>query len=323
MDCHNRPAHEFISPQESINVAIANGKIDQTLPFIKRETVEALLPPYLQTEEANARIGERLSRFYREEHPELWKSRRAAIYQAIDTTREIYAVNVFPYMNVDWTTYPDNIGHLVSAGCFRCHDNQHVNQSGGTLDSSCELCHTFLNATEDGQEESLRTGEFRHEMSLDGVHTAVRCDQCHSGGASPQSDSCEGCHGLQQGLISATLPALESFAIEPDFMADIVACDDCHSTTEAHSRDVALASCSDCHDDDGTYEAMAVDNVETLADLRRQVLEQIDQSTDANWAERSRKLLTLLDEAGAHHNAEGSRQILEGLLEGQQPEQDS
>jgi len=315
MDCHNRPAHEFRSPQESVDLAISNGRIDPTLPYVKREAVATLLPPHLATEEAHARIGESLSRFYRDNYPDLWESRRASIYQAIDTTREIYSGNVFSEMRVNWTTYPDNIGHLNSAGCFRCHDNRHVNQNGEKISDSCESCHTFLISSRDGEEESFRTGDFEHLMPLEGPHSTVRCDQCHSGGASPQNDSCEGCHEVQQGLISATLAELELFEIEPDFMADMVACDDCHSTSEPHSRELALASCADCHDDDGSYEAFFLDNVETLTELRRQVLERIEQAPDGDWAQRARGLVALLEDAGPHHNAEGSRKVLEDLLE--------
>jgi hypothetical protein len=314
MDCHNRPAHEFLSPQESIDLAISNGRIDRTLPYIKRETVATLLPPYLPDEEAQARIGESISRFYQDNHPDLWESRRASIYQAIDTTREIYSGNVFSDMNVDWTSYPDNIGHMYSAGCFRCHDNRHVNQKGESISTACDDCHTFLISEGDGEEVSYRTGEFDHTMPLQGPHQAVRCHQCHSGGASPGNENCEGCHEQEQGLIYATLAGLESFEIEPDFMADMVACDDCHSTSEPHSRELALASCSNCHDEDGSYEAMFMDNVETLTELRRQVLERIEQAPKKDWAERARGLVALLDDAGSHHNAEGSRKVLEDLL---------
>jgi hypothetical protein len=316
MDCHNRPAHEFLSPQESIDLAISNGRIDPGLPFIKREAVATLLPPYLPDDEALARIGERISGFYRENYPDVWKSRRAAIYQAIDTTREVYTANIFSEMQVDWTTYPDNIGHLYSAGCFRCHDDRHVNQNGDMIVEDCEACHTFLVPEGDGDEISYRTGEFNHVIPLKGTHKDVLCNQCHSGGAHPGFESCVGCHDKEQGLISASLPELESFQLEPDFMAEIVGCEDCHSTSTPHSQEVALATCADCHGGDGSYEALHLDNVATLLELRRQVLERIEQSNDDAWANRARALVGVLDEAGAHHNAEASRAVLESLLAG-------
>jgi len=314
MDCHNRPAHEFRSPQQAIDLAISNGRIDPTLPFIKRETVASLLPPHLPTEEAHARIGDQLSGYYRENHTELWETRRASIYQAIDTTREIYSGNVFPEMKVDWTTYPDNIGHMFSAGCFRCHDNRHVNQNGEMISNSCESCHTFLISGRDGEEETFRTGEFEHPMSLAGPHEQVRCDQCHDGGANLPADGCESCHSAQVGMIAATLPELEPFEISPDFMYEMVACDDCHSTTEPHSRQVALASCANCHEDDGSYEALFIDYAETLTDLRRQVVERIESETDSEWAQRAEGIVAVLDRAGAHHNAEAGVKVLEDLL---------
>ncbi len=316
MDCHNRPAHEFLSPQESIDLAITNGRIDRSLPFIKREAVATLLPPYVPDAEALARIGERISSFYRENYPDLWESRRAAIYQAIDTTRAVYVANIFSEMNVDWTTYPDNIGHMYSDGCFRCHDNRHVNQNGDTIVEDCESCHTFLIPNGDGEEISYRTGQFEHVIPLSGTHADVLCSQCHSGGANPGGDDCTACHMEQQGLISASLQELEAFGLEPDFMADIVACEDCHSAATPHSQEVALATCADCHDDDGSYEALHLDNVATLAELRRQVLERIAQSNDDTWVDRARTIVGILDEAGPHHNAEASRAVLESLLAG-------
>ncbi len=316
MDCHNRPAHEFLSPQEAIDQAITNGRIDRTLPFIKREAVAAILPPYLPDDEALARIGERISGFYRENYPELWESRRASIYQAIDTTREVYSGNIFSEMRVDWTTYPDNIGHMYSDGCFRCHDNRHVNQYGDSVTDKCESCHTFLIPDGDGDRISYHTGEFEHAMPLNGTHDAVLCSQCHSGGANAVNDGCDSCHAVQQGLISATLPVLDPFDVEPDFMADLVACEDCHYPSEPHTQEVALGTCADCHEDDGSYEAMHLDNVAALAALRRQVLERIEQSGDDAWVERARGVLAILDEAGAHHNAEASRAVLENLLAG-------
>ncbi len=315
MDCHNRPAHEFKSPQESINFAIANGRIDQTLPYIKREAVAAMLPPYPpDKEEKLARIGEHLTRFYQKGYPELWETRRGSIHQAIETTRQMYATNVFPYMNVDWKTYPDNIGHMYSAGCFRCHAGDHVDDGGDAIVSECEDCHTVLVSSGEGENESFSTGDFAHPMPLEGPHTEVRCDQCHSGGSTPSAESCGGCHEATQGLISATLAELASFEIEPDWMDGMVACEDCHSESDPHTRDGALETCSYCHDDDGSYQADFLTYVETLAGLRQQVLERIDQQPDSAWAAQARGIVERLDQAGAHHNPEGSRKALELLL---------
>ena len=49
-------------------------------------------------------------------------------------------------MKADWSKYPDNIGHLDSPGCFRCHDGKHVaaGDSRRVLATDCNSCHTIL-----------------------------------------------------------------------------------------------------------------------------------------------------------------------------------
>jgi hypothetical protein len=55
--------------------------------------------------------------------------------------QDIYRRNVFPEMKVTFGTYPDNVGHTTSAGCFRCHDGSLVAKDGGSISSDCEYCH--------------------------------------------------------------------------------------------------------------------------------------------------------------------------------------
>jgi len=58
-------------------------------------------------------------------------------------TQQIYRRNVFPEMNVQFGTYPDNRGHMDSPGCFRCHDDNHTAKDGATISQDCETCHTM------------------------------------------------------------------------------------------------------------------------------------------------------------------------------------
>ena len=44
--------------------------------------------------------------------------------------QKIYQTNIFPEMKVDWRTHPDNIGHTLYPGCFRCHEGNHVSREG-------------------------------------------------------------------------------------------------------------------------------------------------------------------------------------------------
>ncbi|RJP33570.1 MAG: cytochrome C [Phycisphaerales bacterium] len=187
MDCHNRAAHLMMPPYSAIDAFLEAGHIDRTLPFIKREALAALAKPYPTLEAAMEGIERSLRRFYADRPESAAQAER--IQQAIETVRAIYRRSFFPAMNVDWRTYPNNIGHLYSPGCLRCHDGHHVNQHGTPISSDCEVCHTFFNELNEPQ-LAVREGQFVHSMDLS-QHTNLRCDQCHTGGPLPL---CADCH---------------------------------------------------------------------------------------------------------------------------------
>ncbi|GJM25796.1 MAG: cytochrome c [Phycisphaerae bacterium] len=199
MDCHNRGAHKFRSPQESVNILLRAGHIDASLPYIKREAVSALSGSFTDRSQALTAISNDLLHFYQEEHPEVWREAEEKVTQAVEAVKREYQRNFFPEMKVNWKTYPSNIGHLDSPGCLRCHDGQHVNQNAEAISSDCNVCHTFLNEDETG----LREGEFDHPMKIHerwrglGPHRNMRCDQCHTGGPLPR---CAECHATGEWL---------------------------------------------------------------------------------------------------------------------------
>ncbi|HEX7877902.1 MAG TPA: NapC/NirT family cytochrome c, partial [Candidatus Eisenbacteria bacterium] len=64
LDCHNRPAHRYLSPVESVNRALTAGKLDASIPWIKREAVRALTGRWESSASADTAIAGRLERFY-------------------------------------------------------------------------------------------------------------------------------------------------------------------------------------------------------------------------------------------------------------------
>ena len=44
-------------------------------------------------------------------------------------------------MKVTFGVYPDNLGHMTSNGCFRCHDGSHMASDGTSISADCEYCH--------------------------------------------------------------------------------------------------------------------------------------------------------------------------------------
>ena len=190
MDCHNRGAHHFRSPQVAVDLFLNVGRVDPALPYIKREAVAALSATYADVPEAQTGVERALTSFYQEQYPAVWLNQQVAVRQAVDMLKEVYSQSFFPAMHVNWMTYPENIGHLTSAGCFRCHDGLHVDGAGGHISSDCHTCHTFLNPIE-GREGAFEEGEFQHSMNLV-KHGKLQCMQCHTGGPLPL---CGECHG--------------------------------------------------------------------------------------------------------------------------------
>jgi len=145
MDCHNRATHIFRSPEELVNTALAQGKIDSSLPFIKREALKALDPPSPSLAEAVNKV-ESIREFYRASYPQVFKDKQGAIDGAINELKEIARLTTFPDMKVTWKTYVDNAGHLESPGCLRCHGKLTATtgaQKGKVIDAGCESCHYF------------------------------------------------------------------------------------------------------------------------------------------------------------------------------------
>jgi hypothetical protein len=66
------------------------------------------------------------------------------VEQAAATLLEIYNNNVFPSMSISWGTYPTNVGHNDSPGCFRCHDGNHQAKGGQAISQDCNSCHSLL-----------------------------------------------------------------------------------------------------------------------------------------------------------------------------------
>ena len=51
-------------------------------------------------------------------------------------------------MKVTFGVYADNIGHMTSNGCFRCHDDTHTAKDGSKISADCEYCHTQVEIPE-------------------------------------------------------------------------------------------------------------------------------------------------------------------------------
>jgi hypothetical protein len=173
MDCHNRPAHTYDTPNDAVNLALSLGKIDRSLPYAKSNAVALLTRAYATETEALETIAKAMAECY---------SADPRVRPAVDAVQQIYKDNFFPEMKADWRAYPDNIGHKDWLGCFRCHDDDHKTADGKhTIKANdCNACHTIL-AQGSGDELLQLTPEgqkFRHP----GGDVEGACNDCHTGG---------------------------------------------------------------------------------------------------------------------------------------------
>lgn len=158
VDCHNRPSHVYRMPADEVDGALEQGKIDRTLPYIKREALGALEQNYASHEEVRRRIPERIEAFYRENYPDRLASGPDAVRSAGEALAEIYCSNVFPSMNITWGTYPNHAGHTNFPGCFRCHDEEHKTARGEAISQDCSQCHVLLAVDEENPEILAQLG---------------------------------------------------------------------------------------------------------------------------------------------------------------------
>ena len=154
VDCHNRPTHIYDSPGNAVDDAIHDGRIDRSLPFVKREGLRVITEQYESHEAARAGIAEELTAFYAENYPDVAAEQGESVEAAAAALGDIYSVNIFPQMEVWWDTYPDHIGHEQSDGCFRCHKRAMRTENREQVSNDCETCHIVL-AEEEEQPDIL------------------------------------------------------------------------------------------------------------------------------------------------------------------------
>lgn len=144
IDCHNRPTHVFLSPNEALDRKLLSGEIPVKLPYVKKAGLEVVKINYASYDDARVGINRQLRVWYEENYPEFAQSYKSLIDKASEGMFQAYRENVFPDMNVGWVTYESFLGHEESSGCFRCHDGSHQTADGVVITNDCDACHIVL-----------------------------------------------------------------------------------------------------------------------------------------------------------------------------------
>jgi hypothetical protein len=177
VDCHNRPAHVYQPPDVAVDQAFTAGRLDPALPFLKRQVVEALNKTYATEDEALRSIATDLDGFYKSHYGQIYADKGDAVKTAVNETQRIFKTYCFPEMKTNWATHPNNIGHFYSSGCFRCHDGEHVSDSGNVIRNDCDICHTVIYDSENPA-ASVKIAGFKHPVDLGGLADR-KCETCH------------------------------------------------------------------------------------------------------------------------------------------------
>jgi len=183
LDCHNRPSHDYKVPQNFIDKSLAEGKIRKDLPSIKMLAMMALYLDYPSKDSAMIAIKAQIEEYYEMTDPDILASRREDVNEAIAEIQDGYGRNIFPFMNASWKHYPNNIGHMETEGCFRCHNDRHATESGKVISKDCNLCHDIAaqgNADSLQYAGSFQSLEFKHPVDIGEDWKTESCSSCHS-----------------------------------------------------------------------------------------------------------------------------------------------
>ena len=258
--CHNRVSHEFSPPEVSVDQAMSRGLISPDIPGIHLRAVDVLSRSYETREVAMIAI-DALEDFYKS--MEYYSDYAEEISQAIQEIRDIYDRTVFHDQKVDWNTHPDNIGHIYSPGCFRCHDGKHLDDEDQAIRLECNICHS-IPVVADAQDfvvdiEISRGPEPESHLNPNWItlHRDVfdsSCEGCHTtedpGGTSNTSFcSNSACHGNVYTYAGFDAPALREILEEqlPPPPAEPAAEDTENPTYDSYVGPLFVAKCGVCH----------------------------------------------------------------------------
>ena len=145
--------------------------------------MKILYKDYSTKDSAFLAIRNGVTDFYKNSHPDVLSGRKADVDAAIAEIQDGYSKNVFPFMKSSWKAYPNNIGHIVTDGCFRCHNDRHSTPKGQVISKDCNLCHTILAQGLGGNIEyskSMEPLEFKHPVDVEDAWKTEMCSSCHS-----------------------------------------------------------------------------------------------------------------------------------------------
>jgi hypothetical protein len=275
--CHNRVTHEFMHPDDSVDLSMSRGFIDPSIPLIRVKAVGVLSASYATRDDAMQAIAS-IEDDYRRNLFDYYSQNGQKIKQAVAEIQEIYDRTVFHEQKIDPTTHPNNLGHMNDPGCFRCHGGTHLNANDEAIRLECNLCHSipviasaqdFLINIEISRGPEPESHFNPNWINLHHEALAPSCTNCHStndpGGTSNTSFcSNSACHGnvftfagfnapALREILKAQLPPPEPVLTLPELSGEptfenyvgilfAIKCTGCHTTGDTAPDGLDLSS---------------------------------------------------------------------------------
>ena len=257
--CHNRVSHNFKPPEVSVDDAMSRGLISPEIPGIHQKAVEVLYASF-DTRDAAMQAIDGVGEYYKT--TDYYQGHSDQISQAVQAIKDIYNLTFFPDQKADWTTHPNNIGHIKTPGCFRCHDGKHLNEDNQAVRLECNLCHSVPVVT--GAEDFVADIEISRGpepeshfnpnwISLHNQVFDTTCASCHTtddpGGTSNTSFcSNSACHGNVYTYAGFDAPALREILKEQlPPPAPVAAVDTENPTFDSYAGPLFATKCAACH----------------------------------------------------------------------------
>jgi hypothetical protein len=182
IDCHNRPSHNYNSPNVFFNKALLTGAVSKAIPYIKKVSMGILSHQFTNLDTALMTIKDSITNYYKTSYSSFFEKHADIINSSITSIQNSYSKNTFPAMKVSYAAYPEHIGHLETNGCFRCHNDSFKSDKGRVISKDCNLCHSIVGQGKPGSMQLTNVREslaFVHPFDNGTDWKEMNCSECH------------------------------------------------------------------------------------------------------------------------------------------------
>jgi mono/diheme cytochrome c family protein len=262
---------------------MSRGVIDPAIPAIRQKSVDVLTVKYDTRDDAIKAITA-LEEDYKSNFSDYYGQNSEKVQKALTELQAIYDRTVFHDQKVDSSTHPNNLGHINSPGCFRCHDGKHLDAENKAVRLECNLCHSIpvvSSAKDLVAKIEINSGGVEPDTHLNpnwiNLHNKSMdqtCAQCHTtegaGGTSDTSFcSNSACHGSVFTYAGFDAPALREILKDqiptPTPAPAKPATSSASASYDSNIGALFTTKCGACH---GTAASGGL-NVTTYADLMK------------------------------------------------------